>query len=482
MTRIPGPRADLEIERAPDRWTVRDRATGLVAHLGPSQIAIFESLRAGHDTPAELMAALSMIPPAQIHRTLQGLDEGLMLEGDRWQAQRPLFEAARAEAEIKGEIHLHPDLGHACVGCGSSCHGADMGPVPPRTVEAIRAHGLWRDSPTLTRPEEAVEIQDRRLAVMARAGSGCVMLDTGGGCRVHRAAGAAAKPGACSQFPFTLTQGPDGLYVGLQMECRSFSPSSQAGATIPMARRRAEVEAILRRDAQVIAAPSPVPLAPGVYAPWAEYTRWWAATVEEIQRGASLAQVVQSLDAWIEQRSASWRAPWMSDPAWGEDALAFPGPPLLIKGLLRALVQACEEALGQLRGAWSQEGELMEQCRKALMVMLGVQEIAPMRWADGSGPDLLRVHRLASVHGHTPILRGDLYWGLGHLALVSSLAISLASLRAWQGGRVVIHGQDVNDGLVIAQRSLRVMSLASTLRRHGSAIRGFQLSGPGLSL
>lgn len=119
------------------------------------------------------------------------------------------------------------------------------------------------------------------------------------------------------------------------------------------------------------------------------------------------------------------------------------------------------------------EAEMLEQFRKCLMLMLGFIETPPMRWADASGPSLLRTHLLADVHGHQPLLRRDLSWGLGRLALISAMARGLAALRAWQSGRTVMHGQDVNDGLVVAQKVLRSPALESTLMRVAPAVRVF---------
>lgn len=481
---IPKPRAGLEIERGADRWHLRDPITAQTATLNAFQIAIFEALGEGHTTPEALLKALPEADPGRVFRAVKALEEGLMLDGPLWRIQQELFEAREATKGSAAGLRLHASLAHQCVGCGSSCSGVTVGPVPERTIQAIDAFSLWQQVSGRRSGDdcvETVEASDRQLKLMARQEGGCVMLDGEGRCRVHAAAGPEAKPGICNQFPYTLTATPDGVYVGLQMECRSFIASATAGAAVDAETRRAQVEQLdALPDVQHLRIPTPVPLAPGVFATWADYRRWWSDAIAHLEEGAELDTLGDTLEALVKTKVPVGAFAWRDSDAWPEAVRGVAGRALQRKGLLKVLIGTCDEALMAAGEDEDLQAEMLEMARKGMLWLLGLVPTGRVRPGDEDGPRLLRTAMLAEVYGHQHLLRRDVAWGLGRLALTVELSWAIAVVRAWQVGRVVVYGQDVNDGVVVAQKVMRSPHMLTALMRMGPAVRscvGFGVEG-----
>jgi Fe-S-cluster containining protein len=100
---------------------------------------------------------------------------------------------------------------HTCEGCGRSCEGHLVGPLPPSEVETIRAA-----LPTLQALEPALAGQTPFMVVARKPGvylrlveGRCIFLDEARRCRLHKHLGAAAKPSICRMFPYVraLTEG-----------------------------------------------------------------------------------------------------------------------------------------------------------------------------------------------------------------------------------------------------------------------------------
>lgn len=485
---LPAPRGELIVRDASDGGiAIEDPITGHRTHLGPESAAVWIALAAGHDTPAGLCAAARGLDATTVRDRLRQIGDALLLDDDRWKAQRGLFTTARdAEPAQHPALHpalppglrLSPALRHRCVRCGSSCLNVDVGPVSDASLAAIENHRLYRGD-----AESAAEMVQTRitaagpLRVFDHDRGACALLD-GDACTLHAAAGEAAKPGGCRQFPYTFTAGPDGIDVGLQFECRSLIAAAAAGAAVETDQITAELHALVAaglagdaNGAAIAHLPAAIAIGPGLFVSARRYLDWW-----QTARSAPLPAVIASAIALAEARQAELAdtRPWLDRPLWPETLPGTRPPitrPLLREALPTELLGACAWLSRDAAG----RGDLVEQeqadlVRKAVLVAQGTVRLTPTEFA-ADPTDLEGIALTGALADHRAVLDFDLLQGLGRLALWLRLARALARLRAAQASRRPVHPQDVNDALVITHRVLRQGAVDHTLRAAHAAVR-----------
>ena len=94
-----------------------------------------------------------------------------------------------------------------CQGCGGSCQGVTVRPLPeeiPRLREAAAALG--------------VEVPFKE-GTLRQVDGRCVFLTADNACRIHARYGAAAKPHVCQQFPLVVIHAEGGSRVGVDPSC-----------------------------------------------------------------------------------------------------------------------------------------------------------------------------------------------------------------------------------------------------------------------
>lgn len=472
MSALPHPRAELVVRDADGGGLiVHDPITGHRTHLGEESAAVYIARAAGHDTPAGLCAAVPTLSPATVRDRLRQIGDALLLDDGRWAAQRALFEGAPTPAPTPTEttVNLDPALRHRCIRCGSSCLNVDIGPVPDASLHAIEAHRLYRGE-----AESAAELVETRITVdgpvrvFDHVAGACVMLDDDA-CALHAAAGPEAKPPGCRQFPYTLTRTPDGVDVGLQLECKSLGAALAAGAAVDGEAHAAGLAALVEGGA-VATLPAAVALGPGVFVSARRYLDWHRA-----HRHAPLAEVVAAAAKLTEARlgELAGTRPWLD---------GWPASSTVDVGLLReALPSQIASACAWITREAAQRGGLVEQeqaelVRKAALIDHGAVRLPPTHFVDGA-LDAERVALLGALADHRAVIDYDLMQGLGRIVIWLRCARALARLRAAQAGRRPVHGQDVNDALVVTHRMLRTAPLDHTLRAAHAAVRAALVTG-----
>ncbi|MEO1267557.1 MAG: YkgJ family cysteine cluster protein [Myxococcota bacterium] len=115
-----------------------------------------------------------------------------------------------------------PGTEHICEGCGRSCEGHMVGPLPPDEVQTIldlfdalaaKVPRLRGRNPTMRRKEEPSQV------FLALDGSRCLFLDDDRSCAIHRHFGPEAKPSICRMFPYARVYTEAGLRVGVRSVC-----------------------------------------------------------------------------------------------------------------------------------------------------------------------------------------------------------------------------------------------------------------------
>ncbi len=443
---------------------IDDPVTGHRTHLGPQGAAVWEALTAGATTTDALAAATELDPTVLAWR-LRQLDCALVLDSPRWRDQRALF-APRPDPETPPPLRLAPGLKHRCVGCGSSCHAVHVGPVPLATHLAADHHALWRDVPGANGAADLF-VQAGELRFMARRDDACVLLRPDGRCAIHAAAGAAAKPGVCRQFPYTLTRTPDAIHVGLQLECRSLTESLDAGRD--ESGIEADLIALTGADAQVYELPHAVPLTCGVFVDAGELLAWLRPVADRISAaaglpwGALMDDVCAEALPFVAARARLIDDSWCVAPDAPEPAVAVGRLRGALERGLAALVEAAEGAKKPYDVA------LAEQLREALPAAFG-DPLPTVSWHP-EAVTLLHTALAADLQGLEVVRDRDLLFGLGRTRLSLTLAETVARLRALTVARRVVRAQDVNDALVVVTRALRTTPVDAALREHAAEVR-----------
>jgi len=96
----------------------------------------------------------------------------------------------------------------------------------------------------------------------------CGYLNSSRLCNIHALRSAQHKPRICQQFPFLLTETPEGIFVGANFFCTSVRDNS--GRT--MSEHQAELAALIERGATVERInPQAIDVRPGVETDWDDY-------------------------------------------------------------------------------------------------------------------------------------------------------------------------------------------------------------------
>lgn len=128
------------------------------------------------------------------------------------------------DLELVDDVVCRAPLRHRCDGTGGCCEGHRIGPLDDafreRLPDVLEALGDPRPVEGPGGVVEVGEIEGRTVAwLRAREDGRCAFLEDGGGCRIHGALGAAAKPLVCRLFPAVFVRTEDGVRVGVTPRC-----------------------------------------------------------------------------------------------------------------------------------------------------------------------------------------------------------------------------------------------------------------------
>ncbi|MBS2040294.1 YkgJ family cysteine cluster protein [bacterium] len=125
------------------------------------------------------------------------------------------------------KLHFPEGQNYDCVMCGAGCESLWTIPVEPQVVETIEAHPL------------GIRVINENGAAFSKTEDGgfaifykdpekprCGFLRQDKLCSIHAELGVDEKPLTCQQFPFHLTDTPDGVYVGVSYMCTAVRQNS----------------------------------------------------------------------------------------------------------------------------------------------------------------------------------------------------------------------------------------------------------------
>jgi Fe-S-cluster containining protein len=125
------------------------------------------------------------------------------------------------------KLHFPEGQNYDCVMCGAGCESLWTIPVEPQVAEKIEAHPLGirvinENGAAFSKDEKggyAIYYKDPEKPR-------CGFLREDKLCSIHAELGMDEKPLTCQQFPFHLTETPDGVYVGVSYMCTAVRQNS----------------------------------------------------------------------------------------------------------------------------------------------------------------------------------------------------------------------------------------------------------------
>lgn len=125
------------------------------------------------------------------------------------------------------KLHFPEGQNYDCVMCGAGCESLWTIPVEPHVVEKIEAHPLGI---RVINENGAAFVKDEKgdYAIYYKDPNDprCGFLKEDKLCAIHAELGMDEKPLTCQQFPFHLTETPDGVFVGVSYMCTAARQNS----------------------------------------------------------------------------------------------------------------------------------------------------------------------------------------------------------------------------------------------------------------
>jgi Fe-S-cluster containining protein len=193
------------------------------------------------------------------------------------------------------QLLFDPNVAYECVQCGKGCFNRWDIQVEPSVVRRLSGH-----------PLELRVIQERGSAFKQEGQAilidksdefpRCGFLQSDMLCSVHKELGYEAKPLTCQQYPYLMTQTPDGvIHVSAAYSCTAVR--EEIGPALEES--RASVEDLLRRGGRVHRLADPIEVLPPFHAPWAECQRYEKDLIQRLDgledAVAGLAQALSGL-------------------------------------------------------------------------------------------------------------------------------------------------------------------------------------------
>ncbi|MBW2523711.1 MAG: YkgJ family cysteine cluster protein, partial [Deltaproteobacteria bacterium] len=266
-----------------EQLSLHDLLHEQVAVVGPREWALLRSADGTRGIEGILAAAARRghyARPEELERFLAELDAAGLLARPEQNGDRPV-----AEAPARAAARLDPLPGYRldCDGRGSCCRIYPTIVFAP--LEAARARALAPDAldgaaddERWFTPERGSSVRTADGRIQGRAGAmvdgRCVHLAEDRRCRLHRAAGAGAKPMGCRLFPATFTDDGEAIRVSVAPECACVFVSAATDQGELLVPPGARTGADLPAEVYVTTLGDPIALASGRTAPRERYVAW----------------------------------------------------------------------------------------------------------------------------------------------------------------------------------------------------------------
>jgi Fe-S-cluster containining protein len=486
---VPQLRPDLQTFVDPRGLIVYDPHTGHRVLLGPESTTLWNALSAGHLNPSILAHATPELSDSQRYVRLLQLDQALLLMSPRWRRQEHLFHS-RGKA-VESPLYVHPRLVHQCVKCGGSCQEVHVGPVTSLTLATMRREELWKHvgGQNLDDLTFQVQLPDKNILMMKQVDQHCIVWTPEKNCLIHSYASQKLKPSACQQYPYTLTKARNGVYVGLQLSCRSLAQSLKAAANVRPTEIAQFLAPIVNMGGQTQTLPAPAPLSAGVFVPDASVETWWKWAIKQVETAITELEekkqeyigqnewikpwhiLNQYVHEWLKRMDEGEEYEWIDSKTWLH-ASSLPTKTEVKNSFADDFQQAIQETMffHQKEGRW-QEMKRLEVIYDAIEVWASRWTLKPLRFRGNGGPYLFYLAVLEAVYSHKMFLSGDLILGLALTRLYLEIAEALLQLQNNISAKLVTEESDVNDAFVTCYRAFNEPIIENFFKRWAGGIR-----------
>jgi Fe-S-cluster containining protein len=376
-----------------------------------------------------------------------------------------------------------------------------------------------------TRPRfegrEIVKDAGDGLYQLAHIDDACIFLDDDNLCAIHKELGLDAKPAMCKQFPYSLTDTPEGVVVSLDFAC----PTVVADDGAPIESHAADVNARIKDWAEIGAHPRlgmagstlgqmpRVEARKGVPLAWSDYLALEHALLSVLKdKKEPLTERLQSVDAVLIGAVAHAATGQLNDWLGSGRETGWASPqrasarvsPLGQRALVAPVVASIEEGWGEPRDGAKRSGTA--RVGLALAVTAASSTIQ-LPTADGAAlqlPRMLHTHFpqddadlnapiarfLSAFIARKGLLKGtNLLQGSRYLALYFAVIRWYSVARAVLAERETVETADVRYALILVEKTLsrspgltdrRFMALINFLFDHVASARSlYQSTYPG---
>ncbi|MBT9583623.1 YkgJ family cysteine cluster protein [bacterium] len=337
------------------------------------------------------------------------------------------------------QLQFDPNIAYECVQCGKGCYNRWDILVEPAVMDRLSGH-----------PLELRVIQERGAAFKeglinkTEEHPGCGFLQSDMLCSVHKELGYQAKPLTCQQYPYLMTQTPDGvIHVSAAYSCTAVR--EEIGP--PLEESRAAIEDLLSRGGRVHRLVGPIEVLPPFHATWSDcqafeeelQRRWSNRTVPQVLEDAivGLAKALGSLGQ--PDQETVMLPPGLLASTWTRSTQAGPQLQLLQMILTMGLLKPC---------LYSQDREVWRKIDEAVLGS-GDLDLPDFNWnAPLSELELWvntgvgnRFDPLIERYQHSLLFRkahltmGGLLPGLVMLWVIPGILRLLTGLYAWKEQR-----------------------------------------------
>lgn len=211
------------------------------------------------------------------------------------------------------KLHFPAGQNYDCVMCGRGCESLWTIPVETHVVERIEKHPLGlrvinENGAAFSKNDEGGYVIHYADPAQPR----CGFLADDKLCRIHSELGMEAKPLTCQQFPFHVTETPDGVYVGVSFFCTSVRENSGR----PLQAHEDWLRQLMKTSIRVTTIEEDkVQVAPGVYTNWTDFC---AFEEELVRRMGEQGLDLTAQQAIVVAARASQQTPVQLALAWDQ--------------------------------------------------------------------------------------------------------------------------------------------------------------------
>jgi lysine-N-methylase len=391
-----------------ERVVLHDLLTGRLVQVGPREWGLLAAADGTRDLEGIVLAASREGAHARMPALvtfLEQLHRAEMLDGGLEAAPAAADDAEILDASAaERPLDSLPGFTLSCDGSGSCCQIYASVLFSP--VEAARARALFPQVLGGGERHERVFMPEHGsgptgVAAVALCNGRCAYLADAGGCSIHEAAGAAAKPVGCSAFPVLLVDDGETVRVSVAVECACVIASAGRSGGAPLVSPEARVRGDLPPMLTVQSVPRTVQVSLAAKAP-REALVAWSRRVAALPPAPDTAAAMLSLGAALAVDGlAADPAPAVASPAPIEPSAVRPWIEALHR---RAARRAHDDA------AWRSERDLARRATRwiagAAEALLDSGALEALLAAPIPAPQAEDLYLRALVHGHG--LVGDL--------------------------------------------------------------------------